>query len=151
MTTRRAINIRDKDDRRAFHRWLIKMGAERKNPAAWEIMRFSTSRGLLIIHEGRKGLKLNPVASEMLDRYCAGVDELVEPVGSRRRGDPELNRPGGLLAWVRSRERVTVADLVAAAGGYLRGAYLRLAELERSGDLVSEGGGPGEPVYWRAV
>jgi hypothetical protein len=143
------MSFHDAAEYRAFARWLKKMGAERKNPAQWEIMRFTTSRGLLIIWTGKKGVKFNPVASELFERYCAGSTDRVAPLKPGQRGDATLLERAPLLAWVRANERVTVADLVAAAGGYLRGAYLRLAELERAGDLASEGGGPGEPIFWR--
>ena len=147
---RRTINICVKADRRAFSRWLVKMGAKRKSPAAWEIMRFSTSRGTLIVQQGRKGITLNPVASEMLDRYCAGINDLISPINAAKRGDPSLLKPAALLAWVRSQGRVTVADLVADAGVYFKDAYFCLAELENAGDLTVEGGSKREPIYWRA-
>jgi predicted HTH transcriptional regulator len=58
---------------------------------------------------------------------------------------------GRILAWVQERGRVTVADLAERNKIDMRKAFLRLIELKAAGMLVSEGGGPGEPIYWRAA
>jgi DeoR/GlpR family transcriptional regulator of sugar metabolism len=58
---------------------------------------------------------------------------------------------GRILAWVQERGRVTVADLAARNEIDMRKAYLRLAEIQAAGMLAVEGGGPGEPIFWRAV
>jgi ribosomal protein S25 len=53
--------------------------------------------------------------------------------------------------YVRKKGRVTVAQLANRDKVDMRTAFLRLAEMQRAGHLTSEGGGRGEPIYWRAA
>lgn len=132
-----------------FEEWLMRNGAEPRALCDYEVVRYSTCEGKLIIWKNRKGvLTLNPVAQMAFDAFSSGKPldlrkKIVEPDRAFDLADTDR-----LLAFVYERERVTVADVTEQVKTDCKLVARRLLDLTRAGRLATSGGGPGDALWF---